>query len=115
MVLLLGQTDFPCLNQVFVTFDEETTKQWVLVSVLAGLTTWAYDALWLGVATLAVAHCRCKRHSYSLRQVGALVRTTTSRPRRGGLTVRAQERLSALSVSIGNQFCVEFCMGKKGA
>ena len=62
-------------NQVVVTFDAQTTREWLLASLLSVLTTWTVDLIKVMLVTVVLKRCKCKKYKRSLRQVGV--------PRRG--------------------------------
>jgi len=57
-------------NQVVVTFDAQTTREWLLASLLSVLTTWTVDLIKVMLVTVVLKRCKCKKNKRSLRQVG---------------------------------------------
>ena len=56
-------------NQVVVTFDAQTTREWLLASLLSVLTTWTVDPIKVMLVTVVLNRRKCKKNKSSLRQV----------------------------------------------
>jgi hypothetical protein len=57
-------------NQVVVTFDARTTREWLLASLLSVLMFWMMDPIKVTLVTVVLTRCKCKKEKRSLRQVG---------------------------------------------
>ena len=57
-------------NQVIVTFDAQTTREWLLASLLSVLMTWTVDPIKVMLVTVVLKRCKYKKNKRSLRQVG---------------------------------------------
>jgi hypothetical protein len=62
-------------NQVVVTFDARTTREWLLATLLSVLTTCTMDPIKVALVTVALARCKkCKKEKHNLRQVHHFIR-----------------------------------------